>query len=363
MDQDGFTNYQEYSSGSDPNDPTSAPLAIKEVLPPPDSGIAVDDARISVDSSVALRIEANKGVDIENPGNVVFYIEEEGVTGYSRKTGDAAVKVTPLSADDDTALGKFWVEYDRSADPAFTTPYEFDTVVGVSVYVTDTANSSIDSEVYRFRTETMAEHLEDQLNLPETEAEFVPPKELKIKVKGKNPDTMAIDGATIIFNSDDGGVTPYFGPVEDVPAIDIPDVKAVGVPINLKPSRTFPSGLTLFVPCPSGVDPETLCIYGYNEAEWVLVCDENGQVQPGGEGWLIPDWNDGTARDVLNNGSPSGITIWVRHFSAMSAAEPPAPTMDTNHAANQVVDGNEGAVLSPSSGDGGACFISTLNGD
>jgi hypothetical protein len=353
MDQDGFTNYQEYTSGSHPNDATSAPLAIKEVLPPPDSGMADDDERVSVDASVAIRIEADKGIDVKNPGNVVFYIEEEGVTSYSRKTGDASVKITKLSSDADTALGKLWVEYDRSSDPAFTTQYEFDTVVGVSVYVTDTATNSITSEVYRFRTETMAKYLENQLNLPETETELLSPKQLKIKVKGKKPETMAIDGAIIIFNADDGGVTPYFGPVEDVPAIDIPGVKGVGIPLNLKPSRTFPSGVTLFIPCPSDVvDPETLCIYGYNESEWVLVCDENGNVQPGGEGWLIPDWNDGAAREVLSDGDPSGVTIWVRHFSSISAGE--SSLAAASDAATDLG-------LSPVDGGGGACFISTVS--
>jgi hypothetical protein len=197
----------------------------------------------------------------------------------------------------------------------------------------------------------MAEHLEDQLNQPETETELSSPNQLKIKVKDKSTDAVAIDGATIIFNTDDGGVTPYFGPVEEIPAIDLPGVEGVGLPLNLKPPRTFPSGVTLFLPCPSGVDVQTLCVYGYNESEWVMLCDENGNVQPGGEGWLIPDWNDGLAREVLSDGDPSGITIWVLHFSSISAGE--ASLAAASDAATDLG-------LTPVDGGGGACFISTV---
>jgi hypothetical protein len=94
----------------------------------------------------------------------------------------------------------------------------------------------------------------------------------------------------------------------------------------------------------------TLGVYGYNESEWVMVCDENGNIQPGGEGWLIPDWNNGAASDVLSDGDHSGITIWVQHFSSISAGDPSLAALS-----------DAATDLGPVDGGGGACFISTLS--
>ena len=41
------------------------------------------------------------------------------------------------------------------------------------------------------------------------------------------------------------------------------------------------------------------------------------------EGWIVPDWNEGISKEVLNNGNPSGITIWSYRSGTFMVGTPP----------------------------------------
>jgi hypothetical protein len=78
-----------------------------------------------------------------------------------------------------------------------------------------------------------------------------------------------------------------------------------------------------------------------NGQQWVMACDPNGNVQPGGVGWMVP------GSRVNHNGDQAWIEIKVYHFSAVIVA--------TN-------SGTTVTVESGGIGGGGGCFISALGG-
>ena len=178
--------------------------------------------------------------------------------------------------------------------------------------------------------------------MPSSTTRFVTPRLLELELDGPGP----CSGAKMTFHTEDGGVTPYFGPVSEVPPLDIPGAEVAGLPLNLKPSRVFPSGITVFIPCPENTVADTVHIYGYDGEDWRLLCDEKGDLQPAGEGWLAAGWNNGLSRANLNTTTPPGVIICAYHFTGFAAVTRPTPTIPASES-----DGG---------GGGGGCFIDTL---
>lgn len=81
---------------------------------------------------------------------------------------------------------------------------------------------------------------------------------------------------------------------------------------------------------------------------------------------MKPDWNDGLCREILNNGSPSGITIWVYHFSSFVAGAGPVLSEGNRGGGGENTGGGltggtmPGQNLLGGGGGGSGCFISTL---
>jgi hypothetical protein len=192
---------------------------------------------------------------------------------------------------------------------------------------------------YSFRVETETQHDDAKANLPPT-----------VDVDTNDPDlegSYAYDtgaqlvsgqlaGAKILYDSSEP-VTPPFGPTGEIPALDISGVDAVGVPMNLQPPTVFNTPVKIFIPCPGYQYASTLSVYRYSGTSWVLACDHNGTVQPGGEGWMVPG-----SRVNHNLGSPSTIEIQVYHFTGVQAGSPSGAGGGSTDAAA-----------------GGGCFIAT----
>ena len=89
-------------------------------------------------------------------------------------------------------------------------------------------------------------------------------------------------------------------------------------------------------------------LFGYDGEAWVPIVDSHGNELTEGA-WVVPEWNDGLSWEILDNGSPSGITIKVYHFSSFTAGTTPGSPPSTFSA--------EGG------GGGGGCFINTLMGE
>jgi hypothetical protein len=105
----------------------------------------------------------------------------------------------------------------------------------------------------------------------------------------------------------------------------------VGVPMNLQPFTAFNTPLKIFIPYPGYRDVSGFSIFVYKATSWVLACDASGNVQPGGDGWMVPG-----SRVNHNNGNPSTIEIKVYHFSAVHAGisasgddDTPTPPIDS----------------------------------
>ncbi len=365
LDGDGWTNLQEYNGGTLPNSVDSQPIMIREVLPPHNSGIT-NTAQVPINTSFAARIQAVSGIDTTTNTNIVFSIDEGGFNSYTRNLGDASVQVVNLGSDPANSVKSFWVEYQRSAESGMTPYYDYDTTVGVSVYAIDTTANALRSQTYNFKTMSVTEYQTAQSNLPSQVTQFVTPNELKVTIDDTGVTAGQLNGAYMIFNTNDGGVTPYFGPVGEIPALNYPGATGVGIPLNCLPPRVFASGITVFIPCPGKVDVSGLNVYGYDGGSWKLICYANGNLAPDGAGWLIAGWNNGSSLQAVNNGSPSGIIIWVRHFSGFIAGSAPPGGGGGTGGGTGGGGGGGGTdstgMTGGGAGGGGGCFISTLVG-
>ena len=94
-------------------------------------------------------------------------------------------------------------------------------------------------------------------------------------------------GARIFYNSSEP-VRPVVGPLNELPSIDLTDVDAVGVPMNLQPPAVFSTPVKLLIPVPGQSSVGNLSIYFYNGMDWVMACDAAGNVTDGGDGWMVP---------------------------------------------------------------------------
>ena len=106
-------------------------------------------------------------------------------------------------------------------------------------------------------------------------------------------------------------VEPTFGPTNEIPPLD---VSGGYQPMNLQPPSVFDPPVKIFIPYPGHDDVSGLDIFLFNGTEWFLACDAEGNVQPEGDGWMVPG-----SRVNHSNGDPSTIEITVYHFSAVQA--------------------------------------------
>jgi len=105
----------------------------------------------------------------------------------------------------------------------------------------------------------------------------------------------------------------------------------------------------IFIPCPGNIDLSTLSIFLFNGKEWVIACDTSGNVQPGGDGWMVP----GSRKDHPRS-SVSTIEIKVYHFTGAQAG------IDEGSAGGASAAGSSvNGTTASNSGSGGGCFIST----
>ena len=347
-DGDGITNCEEYLSGTEPDNSTSTPLDIIEVIPHENAGITPDETRVPNKTSFAVRVVSSAGVNIEVDANIVFTIDDDADDDTNvpdvRNLGDSTVGVTKLDPNEpDTAVTAFWAVYRRSQE---VEPYDFERHVNISVNVEDTAGVDVQKSL-NFAIENQTEHdAADQTSPPHdpvapgdpdlTDPDYASPA--GIEVTSGN-----LEGCKIIYESNEP-VQPTLGPIDELPPFDDTGIEAVGAPMNLQPPTVFNTPVKILIPCPGEPDVSILSVYLYNGTDWVEACDATGNVLPGGEGWMV----DGS-RDNNNSTTPPTIGIKVYHFSGAQAgnAVQPAPAPAP-------------AATSDGGGGGGGCFISTV---
>jgi hypothetical protein len=347
LDGDGFTNFEEYNSGTNPADETSLPYGIMDVIPHQNAGIDPDQTRVANDTSFSVRIYSTEGINIEDISSIKFTINDGSGNGYNpyvRDLGDnAVVRIIKLNSEPDSDVKSFWAVYDRSKEATYGN-YAFDVEVIIEVDVEDKNGVSLPQANYAFKIESEIEHNQAQLRRPESDSVEPSDPALKepynrgIQVNGGN-----LDGAKIMFNSNEP-VAPRFGPEGELQPHVVVGEEIVGIPMNLQPPNVFNMPVKVFVPCPGFSDVSRIKLYLYNGTAWVLAIDEDGNVLPGGQHFVVPN-----TRVNHNNGTPSTIEVQLYHFSALQASSATGGANVSSTPPN-----------STGGGGGSGCFIDTI---
>ncbi|GAG92317.1 unnamed protein product, partial [marine sediment metagenome] len=162
----------------------------------------------------------------------------------------------------------------------------------------------METYTYSFKTETQEQHNTAEQNTPASTEYLDTPEAGKTTIEA-NAGT-EIEGAKIVYDSTEP-VAPHFGPIDEIPELNVSDTDAIGIPINLQPATVFENPVTIFIPCSGISDPSTLNIYYYNPSlGWLLASNESG--------WLVPD-----SRVNHPETTPPTIEIQVYHFSGAQA--------------------------------------------
>ena len=345
LDQDGWTNYEEYLYGTAANDPDSRPQAreaveVIEIIPAENTGMGPDEKGVQGNTGFSVRMESVQGIDLTDPNAVRFTFTEGGNT-YTRRLNDLngankkIVQAVPLYEDGNIAYA-LWAVYYRTNETAISKTYPAGAVIEVKVEAKDRTGQAMAPVTTRFRIQSEAEKNAEDAALPKASTTVDNTTMMKTVTVLSGP----MQGASIIFPAalvEEIGVEPYFGPAEDIPPLR--EVKAVGAPLNLLPDMVFPIPVTLLIPCPGYDDPSGLEIYYFDGRDWWPACDSNGNVAPEGEGWMVPG---SRVNHKQTSTGPAYIEIQVNHFSAAAATASSPP-----------------ASVSAEGGSGG-CFISSL---
>jgi hypothetical protein len=343
LDQDGWTNYEEYLYGSAANDPNSRPeprnsIEVTEVLPVSDKGLEPGEKGVQENTGFSIRIDSLNGMDLGD-SNAVTLTVTDGTRTYTRRLNELngvnqrIVQAVPMDADGNIAYD-FWAVYYRTNETTIPKNYPSGSVVEVSVQAKDRMGEIMVPLAFRFKIQGEEEKNALQAALPVTSIMVGPISATKTVTVESGP----LKGASLFFADtlvQEIGVEPYFGPVEDIPPLT--GVKALGAPLNLLPEMVFPSPVTVLIPCPGYDDVSDLDIYYYDGRNWWLACNKDGNVTADGEGWMVPG-----SRVNHNRKGGGYIEIQVNHFSAVSVAGTSPTTSVSVESA------------------GGSCFISSL---
>jgi hypothetical protein len=343
-DGDGYTNIEEYEARSNPRSAASAPFIIITTTPKHNAGIT-DSAQVASTTSFAILLESATGINATVANRIQFTIDDGDNLPFVRNLGSASVRYIKLiDTELDSHVTRLLVVYDRSNDSVYGPAYSYDNDVNVLIDATDIMGKNMNQASMDFNVETLAEHndLPNQENLPDTGNLVAEDPELFLPYDaGMQVNSGDLTGAKIIYE-DDGLVYPQFGPAGDIPAVNLAGVRGVGVPMNLQPHAFFTAPVKLIIPCPGYADVSGLNIYYYDGNTWVLASDAAGNVQPGGEGWMVPN-----SRVDHNETDPPTIKIEVYHFSGAMAGF-----------FSGVGGGGEGG---GGGGGGGGCFITAVS--
>jgi hypothetical protein len=288
-------------------EPILAPLRIIDSIPQPDAGI-INTARVPEDTSFAVLIESDYGIDLGDPDSIRFAIDDDEHAVFGRNLSSPAVRVVEVdSANPETTL--LWATYDRSLDSNLPPTYALDSYVYITLDVMDLYGNELASVPFEFKIESDAEQADAYDGIPEF-VHFSVDDPTGIYDEGVFIESGPLSGAKVIYASHEP-LPPAYGPANEVETIPSSHADGVGMPLNLMPHTVFDTPVKLFVPFPKGEDIRSLDIFSHNGVEWLAACDADGSVLSGGKGWMVPE-----SRVNHVNHEPPLIEIQVYHFSA-----------------------------------------------
>jgi len=336
-DGDGYTNFQEYGARTNPRSASEAPFVVKDSIPGQNAGVTTTQ-RVPNDTDFAVLLESVYGIDTADNSSVEFTIDDGINAVYTRNLGDPTVRFVELTADPVESVTRLWLVYERSQESGGLQNFPYDSDVSISIDASDIMANAMVPVSFDFNVETEAEHdtAGDPANLPVSMVIGVGDPDLGISEDGVGIDSGYLQGAKVIYDSIEPR-TPAFGPVAEIPPLDVSGAGAVGMPLNLQPPTVFIVPVRVFIPCPGTSDVGELSVYYYNGSRWTRACDADGNVLSGGDGWMVPG-----SRVDHNETDPTTIEIQVYHFSGAQAGTFSAPS-------------------GGGSGGGGICFITAVS--
>ena len=313
LDNDGWTNYEEYSNGSNPasdlSSPQATPPVIKETIPKHNSGIT-DGKRIPIDTSFAVYFEDSDGIDITDNTSIVFTTDDGVNPVYERNLSHTDnVRVVKLTSDADTAVTRLWVVYDRSLDTYGN--FAYDANVNIKVDAADRRGAVMAQAEFDFNIETSVEHNTAQATRPGTTAS-----------DNAGMTTLSIinepylDGFQVVYHTNEP-VTPVIDPLDEIPQLNLPGVTPVDQPVKLGPPTVFNNPVKIIVPITAENDVRDLNVYLFDGISWVYAVSSyntGGVIQPGGEGWVLPG-----SLEFDDTGNTPFLELQVYHFSGIQA--------------------------------------------
>ena len=311
--------------------PDTPPEIVEEDSYPHDAqGLDEGTIRVPNDTSIVVRIKNENGIDQDS---LEMRIENQ-FAGLKVEKQSVGIRVQEVNDGDDT---DFWLIHSPE------TPFAYGQTVNLEVDAKSLNGVEMDTYYSSFKIESEEEHDAALVNTPfSTEYSDEP-------VIGQNtivadPET-AIEGAKIIYDILEP-VAPRFGPLEEIPDLDI--VMGVGFPLNMQPANVFVNPVTVFIPCPGETDLETLEIYVFNPAVgWKASWETDGCIVPGSRVNHGPNDPEPT--------EPPTIEIQLNHFSGVQAGKPAVLISPSTGTGNVEKAGGGG-------GGGGGCFIASAAG-
>jgi len=306
--------------------PSTPPEIVEKNSYPHDAqGIDTGTLRVPNDTSIVARIKSDDGIDEDS---VEMRIENKPVN----------IRVQEVNEGDDTDC---WIIH------APKTPFAFEHQVNIAVDAKNLNGIEMDTYYSSFKTESQEEHTAALSREPASKEYENNPASGQNTIVA-DPATI-IEGAQIIYDHLEP-VVPRFGPLEEVPDLDI--AVGVGVPLNLQPANVFVNPVTVFIPCPGETDLENLEIYVLNPAiGWQASWETDGCIVPGSRVNHGPDDPDPT--------EPPTIEIQLNHFSGVQAGKTAVEIPPSAGAGNEAV----AEKASDGGGGGGGCFITAAVGE
>ncbi|MDY7033871.1 MAG: hypothetical protein SVY10_18405, partial [Thermodesulfobacteriota bacterium] len=354
FDNDGWTNYEEYINFYDPTvdtSPAPTPPQIVETIPHDGAGI-YDTTRIPNNTSFAVRMQDDDGMDITDVASIQFTITI-GEDSYIRDINSSdVVRIKNLTSEEDTRITELWAVYDRSKDTDGV--YPFDTEVNIMVDARDCRGDWMVQESYSFRVETESHHEDanDPANLPTTEETSTGDMTTITLVTNDG-----LNGIQIVYNTDEP-IKPQVGPYDEIPPLNTKGVKSLGYPINLQPPTVFNNPVTIIIPYNDKGTPRKSKIYMHNGVEWVYACssyNSHGVIQPDGEGWVVPG-----SLVCDEDADPPTLEVQICHFTGVQTGFTDEESGDNDNDISGLNDdsNNDGS----NSGSAGGCFITNAKG-
>jgi len=308
-DGDGFSNLQEYQARSNPFKVLSAPIEIRDSIPQEDAGI-VNAARVPGETGFAVLIRSVHGIDLNSADAIRFTIDDGFHVPYIRDLRFDTVRVVKLIDEQDDRATFLWAVYDRLLEPYMPSNYQHNFHIYIKIEIRDVADNILQPAAFEFKTESAAQQAASRQNRPKTEEIYAVDAD-----SGGSHDAGIqvvegeLAGARVMYNSNEP-LTPQFGSQGEIEKVNIEGLEAVGMPVNLAPHTVFDTPVKLFVPVPEDADILSVGLAYHDGTQWLPAADAEGNVLPGGEGWMVPG-----SRVNHTESSPALIEVQVYHFS------------------------------------------------